>query len=386
MASFNFSTKQMAAKIVYYGPGLCGKTTSLKYIFEHTSNEARGKMVSLATETDRTLFFDLLPLEVGRIAGFQTRIQLYTVPGQVFYNSTRRLVLKGVDGVVFVADSQTAMLPANLESFRNLEVNLAELGISLEEVPLVLQYNKRDLKDICSLEELQQALNRGNWREFETSALTGQGLFETLKEISKLTLLSLKQQLDSGHLGATPMRPAARAAAPAAPTVAPAMPLVAPLAAAPPSPMPLPVEVPPSLMTLPAAVPASLMPRAQATAEPPAIETTAAGPPPWRPAAGAAPLRHPARFEPEETFGVPEAPPAEALAESNGHKPLDRELELLLDAAALAEARTVAIDLQVRDASDRVLHQIRDVEWDLAEEPTSDAVRLQLHIALRPKR
>ncbi|MCZ6726804.1 MAG: GTPase domain-containing protein, partial [Acidobacteria bacterium] len=142
MASFNFSTRQMSAKIVYYGPGLCGKTTSLKYVFHHTRAEARGKMVSLSTETDRTLFFDLLPLEVGTVAGFHTRIQLYTVPGQVFYNSTRRLVLKGVDGIVFVADSQPAMLPSNVESFRNLEVNLAELGIEINEIPLVLQYNK----------------------------------------------------------------------------------------------------------------------------------------------------------------------------------------------------------------------------------------------------
>ncbi len=198
MASFNFSTRQMSAKVVYYGPGLCGKTTSLKYVFHHTRPDARGKMVSLATETDRTLFFDLLPLEVGTVAGFHTRIQLYTVPGQVFYNSTRRLVLKGVDGIVFVADSQPAMLPSNVESFRNLEVNLEELGIDIDEIPLVLQYNKRDLPEVCSVAELREALNSNGWPEFETSAISGEGIFEVLREISKLTLISLKQQLEDG--------------------------------------------------------------------------------------------------------------------------------------------------------------------------------------------
>src|SRR5512134_249993 len=137
MVFFNYSTMQMAAKVVYYGPGLCGKTTNLHFIYQHTTQESRGEMVSLETETDRTLFFDLLPIDVGSIAGFNTRIQLYTVPGQVFYNTTRKLVLKGVDGVVFVADSQRAMLQANLESFRNLRENLAEIGLDVGEIPLV---------------------------------------------------------------------------------------------------------------------------------------------------------------------------------------------------------------------------------------------------------
>ncbi|HTQ81180.1 MAG TPA: gliding-motility protein MglA, partial [Thermoanaerobaculia bacterium] len=140
MVFFNYSTMQMAAKVVYYGPGLCGKTTNLHYIYGHTSGDSRGEMVSLETETDRTLFFDLLPIDVGQIAGFNTRIQLYTVPGQVFYNTTRKLVLKGVDGVVFVADSQRAMVQANIDSFKNLEENLAEMGLSADSLPLVLQY------------------------------------------------------------------------------------------------------------------------------------------------------------------------------------------------------------------------------------------------------
>src|SRR4026207_886127 len=159
MVFFNYSTMQMAAKVVYYGPGLCGKTTNLQYIYSRTAKDSRGEAVSLEAETDRTLFFDLLPIDVGSIAGFSTRVQLYTVPGQVFYNTTRKLVLKGVDGVLFVADSQRAMLQANVDSFHNLEENLAEMGLSAETLPLVLQFNKRDLPDICTVEEMNQALN-----------------------------------------------------------------------------------------------------------------------------------------------------------------------------------------------------------------------------------
>ncbi|MEO8348356.1 MAG: GTPase domain-containing protein, partial [Acidobacteriota bacterium] len=159
MVFFNYATMQMAAKIVYYGPGLCGKTTNLHHIYGRTAPGSRGEMVSLETETDRTLFFDLLPLDVGVISGFKTRVQLYTVPGQVFYNTTRKLVLKGVDGVVFVADSQRAMKEANLESFSNLRANLAEIGVNLEDLPLALQYNKRDLTSILSVEELEGDLN-----------------------------------------------------------------------------------------------------------------------------------------------------------------------------------------------------------------------------------
>src|SRR5947199_2070631 len=214
MVFFNYSTMQMAAKVVYYGPGPCGKTTNLHYIYQHTVGESRGEMVSLETETDRTLFFDLLPIDVGSIAGFNTRIQLYTVPGQVFYNTTRKLVLKGVDGVVFVADSQRAMQQANLDSFKNLEENLTEMGLSTESLPLVLQYNKRDLADILSVEEMNRLLNPHGWPAFEASALTGQGVFETLKGVSKLTLLSLKKRLTrGGDSPSTPARPPAAAGA-----------------------------------------------------------------------------------------------------------------------------------------------------------------------------
>lgn len=198
MVSFNFSMKQMTVKVVYYGPGLCGKTTNLQYIYDHTTGASRGEMVSLETEADRTLFFDLLPLEVGTIAGLRTRVQLYTVPGQVFYNTTRKLVLKGVDGVVFVADSQRTMTSANRESQLNLGSNLADLDIPMETLPLVYQYNKRDLDEVSSVEELDEVLGVNGHPRIEASALTGLGVFETLRAISKRTLVSLKSQLENG--------------------------------------------------------------------------------------------------------------------------------------------------------------------------------------------
>ena len=196
MVFFNYATMQMAAKIVYYGPGLCGKTTNLHVIYGRTAPTSRGEMVCLETETDRTLFFDLLPLDVGVIGGFKTRLQLYTVPGQVFYNTTRKLVLKGVDGIVFVADSQRPMRDPNVESLKNLRENLAEIGLTLETVPRVFQYNKRDLPNILSLDELNESLNPDGSVEFhEASATNGTGVFETLKAISKLTLRSLKGRM-----------------------------------------------------------------------------------------------------------------------------------------------------------------------------------------------
>lgn len=195
MAFFNYSTMQMAAKIVYYGPGLCGKTTNLQYIYNKTSPKSRGEMVSLETETDRTLFFDLLPIEVGTISGFKTRFQLYTVPGQVFYGETRRMVLKGVDGIVFVADSQVPMKEANVESLQDLESNLAGMGLTIKDIPIVLQYNKRDLQNIISVADLEKDLNWHSWPSFESSAINGKGVFDTLKGVSRLTLHVLKSKL-----------------------------------------------------------------------------------------------------------------------------------------------------------------------------------------------
>lgn len=192
MVFFNHATRQMTAKIVYYGPGLCGKTTNLNTIYARTSQKARGEMVSLNTETDRTLFFDLLPMDVGVVGGFKAKLQLYTVPGQVFYNSTRKLVLKGVDGIVFVADSQVAMLDANRESLQNLSDNLKELGLSLGDIPMVFQWNKRDLKNIVALETLEAELNPRSLTSFQTIASDGTGVFETLRGITKLALAQIK--------------------------------------------------------------------------------------------------------------------------------------------------------------------------------------------------
>jgi signal recognition particle receptor subunit beta len=195
MVFLNYTTMQMTAKIVYYGPGLCGKTTNLQWIHLKTAPRSRGEMVSLETETDRTLFFDLLPLDVGVIGAMKVRLQLYTVPGQVFYNATRRLVLKGVDGVVFVADSQTAAVDTNLESLKNLHENLAELGLSVAHVPLVFQYNKRDIRNILPVDKLHEALNPGGVPEFEAAAIHGVGVFETLKGISRLALAAIRRKI-----------------------------------------------------------------------------------------------------------------------------------------------------------------------------------------------
>jgi signal recognition particle receptor subunit beta len=192
---FNYTTMQVSAKIVYYGPGLCGKTTNLQQIHGRTDPGSRGEMVSLETEADRTLFFDLLPLEVGTIGGMRVRLQLYTVPGQVFYNTTRKLVLKGVDGIVFVADSQEPMLDANMESLTNLRRNLEELNQPLEKIPFLFQYNKRDLRNILTVDTLNRHLNREGFDVYEGAALHGVGVFETLKAISRKTLAAVHRKI-----------------------------------------------------------------------------------------------------------------------------------------------------------------------------------------------
>lgn len=194
MAFINYSAREINCKLVYYGPGLGGKTTNLQYIYRKVDPNTKGKLISLATETERTLFFDFLPLELGSIRGFKTRFHLYTVPGQVFYEASRKLILKGSDGVVFVADSQVERFESNIESMENLERNLAEQGFNIEKIPLVVQYNKRDLPNIATVEELQEALNPRNVPWFEAVAIQGIGVFETLKAIGKLVLQDLKQK------------------------------------------------------------------------------------------------------------------------------------------------------------------------------------------------
>ena len=201
MVFFNYTTMQVSAKIVYYGAGLCGKTTNLQHIHSKTDPHSRGEMVSLETEADRTLFFDLLPLEVGKIGGMRVRVQLYTVPGQVFYNTTRKLVLKGVDGIVFVVDSQVPALDATLESFENLKQNLEEFNQPLESIPFVFQFNKRDIRNIHSVEMLNRCLNANGYDVFGAAALHGIGVFETLKAISRKTLAAVHRRI-SGDLPA----------------------------------------------------------------------------------------------------------------------------------------------------------------------------------------
>ena len=193
MSFINYSSREINCKIVYYGPGLCGKTTNLQHIYQKTNPDVKGKMISLATETERTFFFDFLPLALGEIRGFKTRFHLYTVPGQVFYDASRKLILKGVDGVVFVADSQIERMEANVESLDNLRVNLKEQGYDLGKIPYVVQYNKRDLPNAASLEELHRLCNPTGVPEFEACAATGQGVFETLKAVAKGVLADLKK-------------------------------------------------------------------------------------------------------------------------------------------------------------------------------------------------
>src|SRR5512145_236632 len=181
MSMINYASREINCKLVYYGPGLGGKTTNLEHVYKKVSPSTRGKLISLATETERTLFFDFLPVDLGTIRGFKTRFHLYTVPGQVYYNASRKLILKGVDGVVFVADSQIDRMEANVESMQNLRVNLQEQGYDLERIPFVIQYNKRDLPNIAPTDEMRVALNPRSVPDFEAVAATGEGVFDTLK-------------------------------------------------------------------------------------------------------------------------------------------------------------------------------------------------------------
>jgi len=188
MVSINYAFREICCKIVYYGPGLSGKTTNLIYIHKKAPSQTKGELISLATDADRTLYFDFLPLDIGQVQGFSTKFQLYTVPGQVYYNATRKLVLRGVDGLVFVADSQAAKLEENIESMHNLMENLEEYGYVLEELPMIMQYNKRDLEEVSSIEELERVLNPRGLLYFEAVAVKGVGIFDTLKCVSKLVL------------------------------------------------------------------------------------------------------------------------------------------------------------------------------------------------------
>ncbi|TVP55635.1 MAG: gliding-motility protein MglA [Gemmatimonadales bacterium] len=191
MSMINYASREINCKIVYYGTGLGGKTTNLEHVHSRVDPESRGKMISLATETDRTLFFDFLPVDLGSIRGFKTRFHLYTVPGQVYYNASRKLILKGVDGIIFVADSQAQRAEANIEAMHNLFENLESYGYDLETIPFAIQYNKRDLDNILSVEELREQLNPAGVPDFEGVAIEGKGVFETLRAVSKLVVKTL---------------------------------------------------------------------------------------------------------------------------------------------------------------------------------------------------
>jgi signal recognition particle receptor subunit beta len=193
MSLINYSSREINCKIVYYGPGLCGKTTNIQYVYTKVDPGTKGKLITLATEMDRTLFFDFLPLELGTVKGFKTRFHLYTVPGQVYYDASRKLILRGVDGIVFVADSQTARYDANIESLYNLHENLEEYKLKIEDIPFVVQYNKRDMPDIITLEDLETELNPEGFPSYEAVAVTGEGVFDTLKAVAKGVLKKLSQ-------------------------------------------------------------------------------------------------------------------------------------------------------------------------------------------------
>ncbi|MCK4775439.1 MAG: GTPase domain-containing protein [Candidatus Krumholzibacteria bacterium] len=193
MSLINYSSREINCKIVYYGAGLCGKTTNIQYVYNKVDPGTKGKLITLATEMDRTLFFDFLPLELGTVKGFKTRFHLYTVPGQVYYDASRKLILRGVDGIVFVADSQASRFDANIESLYNLHENLEEYKLKIEDIPFVIQYNKRDMPDIISIEELEQELNPEGYPSHEAVAVTGEGVFDTLKAVAKGVLKKLSK-------------------------------------------------------------------------------------------------------------------------------------------------------------------------------------------------
>jgi hypothetical protein len=325
----SYSGKEINAKLVYYGAGLCGKTTNLEAIYEAVPDTSRGKMVSMKTQSDRTLFFDLLPLDLGEIMGFKTRFLLYTVPGQVFYNATRKLVLKGADAIVFVADSEVGKMEENKESLQNLRANLAEYNLSLDEIPWVLQYNKRDLPNLYTVEELNAELNPGNKVPcFEAIATKGKGVFETFRGVSHLLMEKVTKDLRRTPFG-TPAggrAAAAPAAAPAAPAprppaIQPARPAAAPAPAPRPAPAP-PREPEPAPLAIdygreislddppPAPAPAPRVERMQVdpppTFTPPPRPTAAPAPPPPPAPRAAAPRPAPL---PQAPAPVPQAAP-----------------------------------------------------------------------------
>ena len=356
MVLVNYTTRELTAKLVFYGPGLCGKTTNLQYIFENLlPPDRRGKMVSLNTETDRTLFFDFLPLEIGTIRGLKTRLQLYTVPGQVHYNATRKIVLKGADGIVFVADSQVTAREGNIESYKNMKQNLAEHGLDLRNVPFVLQFNKRDLPNVMPVEQMAADLNEFNVPFWDAVAVQGIGVEDTLKGLVRLVMKNLAGRFQSEGKDA----PAAAAAAPvpapavlppaaaALPAAAPAMAEPAALPGFPPAPPaftppPQPAFTPPPAPVFtPAPAPVSTPPPAPVFTPPPAPAFTQmpepAAPPapmPWPPPVAAGPLE--LELEPESQGEVLDLGEEQYVVEDSGPSDVGGAFD-----AALASGDTI---------------------------------------------
>jgi len=334
MAVFNYARKEIDAKIVYYGPGICGKTTNLQFIHQHMKPDQRGKMVSLATDEDRTLFFDFLPIELQSVRGFKTRFHLYTVPGQVFYGATRRAVLTGADGVIFVADSQADRLEDNLNSWKDMEGNLRYYGMKIETTPLIIQYNKRDLPNVLSVEELNQKMNRLNAPFFESVAVLGKGVFETLTMACRMVLQVIENAVDPSKRArpteksldfSTIRRPQAEKSAPA-PASAPSI-----------SPAPRPATVRTLRLTkeeAPAAEPVRLPPQA-----PPSrmmrMERTEPRPQPLPPLAAREPIESLKAEKAEEIPRIVNPLPAPPLAKNMDGKKKEPHVDMLAGEAAI---------------------------------------------------
>ena len=308
MVQINFAQKSVTVKIVYYGPGMSGKTTNHEVVHQRAPESNKGDLTSISTDGDRTLFFDFMPLDLGTVAGMRTQFQLYTVPGQVYYNSTRKLVLQGVDGVIFIADSSASMMEENLESLRNLEENLREYGKDIMSIPMVIQYNKRDLPDALPVEELEAKINRFGAPSFEGIASSGQGVFPTLKSLAASVLDSIHEQ--TGAAGAARSAPAPAATAPAAPAMAqPAAPLPAP-AAQQPVQQPAPAMAPSAQQSAP---PAPSMPAPMMSTPPVAEPPQAAAPAPAPAPAPAVPGESLRLAQPTAPVSMPASPPPSAI-------------------------------------------------------------------------
>jgi signal recognition particle receptor subunit beta len=320
MVQINFALREVNCKIVYYGPGMSGKTTNLEVVHQKAPEQNKGELTSISTDGDRTLFFDFMPLDLGTIAGMRTKFQLYTVPGQVYYNSTRKLVLQGVDGVIFVADSDPSKMPENLESLRNLEENLREYGKELKDLPHVVQFNKRDLPEVMSVEEMSSKLNPYGVPTFEAVAPTGQGVFPTLKVLAGMVLESInKTDRKSNRVSARPKATAGPGAAPAAPAPSAARPAAPAAPAARPS-------APAAPATRPAApsAPAAGRPAAPARPGAPAEKARPAAAHPGRPSS--APSAQPARPQPSHARAStsPAALGSKAAASATAARPAPR--------------------------------------------------------------